>query len=66
MIGVTTPGLPGVIIGKGDKFSVGATVLFVDSSDLYYEDVNYEKETYKVDGKDRKLIAHTHEIKVKG
>lgn len=43
-----------------------ATVLFADSSDLYYENVDYEKGTYKVDGKDRKLIEREHEIKIKG
>lgn len=58
--------MPNIFIGKTDKHAWGVTILFADISDLYLEEVDFEKKTYKVDNEDRKLESLVETIKIKG
>jgi penicillin amidase len=65
--GVTTPGLPGVIIGHNDHIAWGFTNVGPDVQDLYFEkfDPNDPKKYLTPGGWQEATIRH-EEIKVKG
>jgi penicillin amidase len=64
--GVTLPGVPGVVIGKGDNISWVLTNVMNDDSDFYIEKLDSSKTKYFIDGKWQNLNILKDTIKVKG
>jgi penicillin amidase len=63
--GVTLPGVPGVVIGKGDNISWVLTNVMNDDSDFYIEKLDSSKTKYFVDGQWQNLKIIKDTIKVK-
>lgn len=53
--GFTIPGIPAVIVGSNKRIAWGITNLMLDDCDFYLENVDFNKKTYIVDGKERAL-----------
>jgi penicillin amidase len=64
--GVTLPGVPGVVIGKGTNISWVLTNVMNDDSDFYIEKLDTSKTKYFIDGKWQDLNIIKDTIKVKG
>ena len=64
--GVTLPGVPGVVIGKGDNISWVLTNVMNDDADFYAEKLDSSKTKYFVDGQWQNLKIIKDTIKVKG
>lgn len=63
--GVTLPGVPGVVIGKGDNISWVLTNVMNDDSDFYIEKLDSSKTKYFVDGQWQNLKIIKDTIKIK-
>ncbi len=63
-IGATLPGVPGVVLGRNDRISWGATNVYPDTQDLFVLDV--KDGAYKTPSGMLKLEARDEVIKVKG
>ena len=63
--GVTLPGVPGVVIGKGENISWVLTNVMNDDSDFYVEKLDSSKTKYLVDGQWQNLKIIKDTIKVK-
>lgn len=63
--GVTLPGVPGVVIGKGENISWVLTNVMNDDSDFYVEKLDSAKTKYYVDNEWKKLNIIKDTIKVK-
>ncbi len=63
--GVTLPGVPGVVIGKGDNISWVLTNVMNDDADFYAEKLDSSKTKYFVDGQWQNLKIIKDTIKVK-
>lgn len=63
--GVTLPGVPGVVIGKGDNISWVLTNVMNDDADFYVEKLDSSKTKYFIDGQWQNLKIITDTIKVK-
>lgn len=63
--GVTLPGVPGVVIGKGENISWVLTNVMNDDSDFYVEKLDSTKSDYFVDGVWNNLNIIKDTIKVK-
>ena len=63
--GVTLPGVPGVVIGKGDNISWVLTNVMNDDSDFYVEKLDSSKTKYLMDGQWQNLKIIKDTIKVK-
>ena len=63
--GVTLPGVPGVVIGKGENISWVLTNVMNDDSDFYVEKFDSSKTKYMLDGKWQNLKIIKDTIKVK-
>ncbi|MFZ1518111.1 MAG: penicillin acylase family protein [Ignavibacteriaceae bacterium] len=63
--GVTLPGVPGVVIGKGENISWVLTNVMNDDSDFYVEKLDSSKTKYFVDGQWQNLQIIKDTIKVK-
>jgi len=63
--GVTLPGVPGIVIGKGENISWVLTNVMNDDADFYVEKLDSTKSKYFIDGKwqDLKLIKDTIKVK---
>jgi penicillin amidase len=63
--GVTLPGVPGVVIGKGDNISWVLTNVMNDDADFYVEKFDSSKTKYFMDGQwlDLKIIKDTIKVK---
>ena len=63
--GVTLPGVPGVVIGKGDKISWVLTNVMNDDADFYVEKLDTSKTKYFIDGQwqNLKIIKDTIIVK---
>jgi penicillin G amidase len=64
--GVTLPGVPGVVIGKGENISWVLTNVMNDDSDFYIEKLDSSKTKYFVDRQWKNLNIIKDTIKVKG
>jgi len=67
LIGVTLPGVPGIILGHNDKIAWGVTNVQADAQDLFVEKLNpknLKQFEYKGEWKDAEVIKET--ILVKG
>jgi penicillin amidase len=63
--GVTLPGVPGVVIGKGENISWVLTNVMNDDSDFYVEKLDSSKTKYLIDGQWQNLTILKDTIKVK-
>ncbi|HQI40948.1 MAG: penicillin amidase [Ignavibacteriales bacterium UTCHB2] len=65
--GVTLPGVPGIVIGKGENISWVLTNVMNDDSDFYVEKLDSSKTKYFLNGewKDLKIIKDTIKVKSK-
>ena len=63
--GVTLPGVPGVVIGKGENISWVLTNVMNDDSDFYVEKLDTSKTKYLLDGQWQNLKIIKDTIKVK-
>lgn len=63
--GVTLPGVPGVVIGKGENISWVLTNVMNDDSDFYIEKLDSSKTKYFLDGQWQNLKIIKDTIKVK-
>lgn len=63
--GVTLPGVPGVVIGKGENISWVLTNVMNDDSDFYVEKLDSSKTKYLMDGQWQNLKIIKDTIKVK-
>jgi len=63
--GVTLPGVPGVVIGKGDNISWVLTNVMNDDADFYAEKLDSTKAKYFIDGQWQDLKIFKDTIKVK-
>ena len=63
--GVTLPGVPGVVIGKGENISWVLTNVMNDDSDFYVEKLDSFKTKYLVDGQWQNLKIIKDTIKIK-
>ncbi len=63
--GVTLPGVPGVVIGKGDNISWVLTNVMNDDADFYVEKLDTSKTKYFIDGQWQNLKIIKDTIKVK-
>lgn len=63
--GVTLPGVPGIVIGKGDGISWVLTNVMNDDSDFYIEKLDSSKTKYFVDGQWQNLNIIKDTIKIK-
>ena len=63
--GVTLPGVPGIVIGKGDNISWVLTNVMNDDADFYAEKLDSSKTKYFVDGQWQNLKIIKDTIKVK-
>ncbi|MCU0342310.1 MAG: penicillin acylase family protein [Ignavibacterium sp.] len=63
--GVTLPGVPGVVIGKGENISWVLTNVMNDDSDFYIEKFDSSKTKYMLDGQWQNLKIIKDTIKVK-
>lgn len=63
--GVTLPGVPGIVIGKGDNISWVLTNVMNDDSDFYVEKLDSSKTKYFIDGQWQNLKIIKDTIKVK-
>jgi penicillin amidase len=63
--GVTLPGVPGIVIGKGENISWALTNVMNDDADFYIEKLDSTKSKYFIDGqwKDLKFIKDTIKVK---
>jgi len=66
VIGVSLPGVPGVIIGHNDYIAWGITNSYVDIQDLYLEKLDAAQKKYFFNGEWRNLKVYEEEIRVKG
>lgn len=66
VIGVSLPGVPGVIIGHNDYIAWGITNSYVDIQDLYLEKLDPEQKKYFFNGDWKDLKIYKEEIVVKG
>lgn len=64
--GVTLPGVPGIVIGKGENISWVLTNVMNDDSDFYIEKFDSSKTKYLLDGEWKSLNVIKDTIKVKG
>ena len=64
--GASTPGIPGMGIGRTNNIVWGLTTSRVDTSDMWQEKFNEAETKYMVDGEWRELESRTEVIKVKG
>lgn len=64
--GVTLPGVPGIVIGKGENISWVLTNVMNDDSDFYVEQFDSSKTKYFLDGEWKSLQIIKDTIKVKG
>ena len=64
--GVTLPGVPGIVIGKGGNISWVLTNVMNDDSDFYVEKFDSSKTKYLLDGEWKSLQIIKDTIKVKG
>lgn len=60
------PGLPLICIGKGDYGAWGVTTNFVDTSDVYSEQLSDDKKKYLLDGEWKDVKYVTEKINIKG
>jgi len=65
-MGSSMPGVPLVIVGRTKDISWGVTSANTDISDIFEEKINEEKDTYLVDGEERKLKTVVYDLKIKG
>ncbi len=63
--GVTLPGVPGVVIGKGDSISWVLTNVMNDDADFYSEKLDSSQTKYFVDGQWKNLEIIKDTIKIK-
>jgi penicillin G amidase len=63
--GVTLPGVPGIVIGKGENISWVLTNVMNDDSDFYIEKLDSSKTKYFVDGEWKNLVIIKDTIKIK-
>ena len=63
--GVTLPGVPGIVIGKGENISWVLTNVMNDDSDFYIEKLDSSKTKYFVDGEWKNLVFIKDTIKIK-
>ena len=63
--GVTLPGVPGVVIGKGENISWVLTNVMNDDADFYVEKLDSSKTKYFIDGQWQNLKIIKDTIKVK-
>ena len=63
--GVTLPGVPGVVIGKGENISWVLTNVMNDDADFYFEKLDSSKTKYFFDGQWQNLKIIKDTIKVK-
>ncbi len=63
--GVTLPGVPGIVIGKGENISWVLTNVMNDDSDFYVEKLDSSKTKYFLDGQWQNLKIIKDTIKVK-
>ncbi|HEX9253251.1 MAG TPA: penicillin acylase family protein [Ignavibacteriaceae bacterium] len=63
--GVTLPGVPGVVIGKGENISWVLTNVMNDDADFYFEKLDSSKTKYFIDGQWQNLKIIKDTIKVK-
>lgn len=63
--GVTLPGVPGIVIGKGENISWVLTNVMNDDADFYIEKLDSSDSKYSVDGQWRDLRIIKDTIKVK-
>ncbi|HCY76142.1 MAG TPA: penicillin acylase family protein [Ignavibacteriales bacterium] len=63
--GVTLPGVPGVVIGKGANISWVLTNVMNDDADFYVEKIDSSKTKYFIDGQWQNLTLIKDTIKVK-
>lgn len=65
--GFTVPGVPAVILGNNDRIAWGFTNSCADVQDLYVEQIDEERNTYRdTDGDEHPLELRTERIEVKG
>jgi penicillin amidase len=64
--GVTLPGVPGIVIGKGENISWVLTNVMNDDTDFYAEKLDSSKTKYLLDGEWKSLQIIKDTIKVKG
>ncbi len=64
--GVTLPGVPGIVIGKGKNISWVLTNVMNDDADFYIEKLDSTKSKYFIDGQWKELKFIKDTIKVKG
>ncbi|HOJ38204.1 MAG TPA: penicillin acylase family protein [Ignavibacteriales bacterium] len=62
--GYTIPGIPAVIVGTNNSIAWAITNLMLDDCDFYLENIDWQKNTYNVDGKDRNLFTSIDTIKM--
>ncbi|HEX7356605.1 MAG TPA: penicillin acylase family protein [Ignavibacteriaceae bacterium] len=63
--GVTLPGVPGIVIGKGNNISWVLTNVMNDDADFYVEKIDSSKTKYFIDGQWQSLKIIKDTIKVK-
>ena len=63
--GVTLPGVPGIVIGKGENISWVLTNVMNDDSDFYVEKLDSSRTKYFIDGQWQNLKIIKDTIKVK-
>jgi penicillin G amidase len=63
--GVTLPGVPGIVIGKGENISWVLTNVMNDDADFYVEKLDSSRTKYFIDGQWQNLIILKDTIKVK-
>ncbi|MCO5193419.1 MAG: penicillin acylase family protein [Anaerolineae bacterium] len=67
VVGVTMPGVPGVILGHNDKIAWGVTNVSADTQDLFIEKINPDNPNqYEYMGEWRDMDVRTEIIKVNG
>ena len=66
VVGVTFPGLPGVVIGHNRNIAWGFTNMMTDDVDFYVETLSPDRDKYLYNGKWESVITREETIRIKG
>jgi penicillin amidase len=66
VIGVTVPGIPGIVVGHNERIAWGVTSLQFDTQDLYAEQIDLATGRYRFGGEHFQAAAEREYIAVKG
>ncbi len=66
VVGVTLPGVPGVVIGHNERVGWGYTDSYADCADLYVERYRQERAEVEYEGRFEAVRVHREVIRVRG